>query len=52
MSNCTCPNSVFFDGVRYCPDCNTHATAPTQGELNRKVQEILYKKAKEELEDA
>ena len=49
MSNCTCPNSVFCDGVRYCPDCNTYTTAPTQDELSRKIQEILYNKAKEEL---
>ena len=49
MSNCTCNNSVFWDGIRYCPDCNTHTTAPTQDELNRKVQEIQYSKAKEEL---
>ena len=49
MSNCTCPNAVFCDGVRYCPDCNTYTTAPTQDELSRKIQEILYNKAKEEL---
>ena len=46
MSNCKCDNSVMWDGIRYCPDCNTHTTAPTQDELNRKIQ---YLKAKEEL---
>lgn len=46
MSNCTCNNSVMWDGIRYCPDCNTRTTAPTQDELNRKIQ---YLKAKEEL---
>ena len=40
MSNCTCTNSVFWDGIRYCPDCNTHTTAPTQDELNRRIKEI------------
>ena len=40
MSNCTCSNSVLWDGIRYCPDCNTHTTVPsersffTQEELN------------------
>ena len=47
--DCTCNNSVFWDGIRYCPDCNTHTPAFTTAELNRKVQEILHKKAKEEL---
>ncbi len=46
MGNCTCNNSVFWDGIRYCPDCDTHNTALTQDELNRKIQ---YFKAKEEL---
>ena len=46
MNNCTCNNSVMWDGIRYCPDCSTHTTAPTQDELNRKIQ---YLKAKEEL---
>ena len=36
----------MWDGIRYCPDCNTRTTAPTQDELNRKIQ---YLKAKEEL---
>ena len=40
MSNCTCNNSVFWDGIRYCPDCDTHTTAPTQDELNRKIQVV------------
>ena len=33
MSSCKCNNSVFWDGIRYCPDCNTHAAAPTRDDL-------------------
>lgn len=40
MSKCTCPNSVCWDGIRYCPDCNTYTTAPTQDELNRRIKEL------------
>ena len=30
MSNCTCNNSVMWDGIRYCPDCDTHTTYSEQ----------------------
>jgi len=40
MGNCTCPNSVFWDGIRYCPDCDIHTTAPTQDELSIRIKEI------------
>ena len=40
MSDCTCNNSVMWDGIRYCPDCNTHTTAPTQDELNIRIKEL------------
>lgn len=49
MSKCTCPDSVCWDGIRYCPDCDKHTVALTQEELERKMQEIRYEKAREEL---
>ena len=38
--DCACNNSVMWDGIRYCPDCDTHTTAPTQDELNIRIKEI------------
>ena len=38
-SKCSCNNSVFWDGIRYCPDCNTHSAAPTQDELNKEIED-------------
>ena len=29
----------MWDGIRYCPDCNTHGTAPTQEELNKEIED-------------
>ena len=53
MSNCTCTNCIFIDGGRrYCYDCEKYTVMPTTEELNRKIQEMRYLKAKGEIQDA
>ena len=53
MSNCTCTNCIFIDGGRrYCYDCEKYTAMPTTEELNRKIQEMRYLKAKGEIQDA